>query len=107
MTKSSEWIRRVFLSATVTVLVAVVVALLSSCSIYKSNGRSSFEDRSSGNLPNTNNVGQGEGKAQGKEADTCWTQGAKEPLWNLPENEELRVHALSSELIEVCLVGPE
>jgi len=113
-----EWIRRCLLSATITLAVAAFIALISACSVYKSNGRSQFESDSKGNLVKTN-VGRSQSPPrnpvsvqtdptlQPEQEDTCWTQPLHEPLWDLPENQELRVHSLNSELIEVCLVADQ
>lgn len=84
----------------VVVGVAIVVALISGCSVYKSNGRKSFEDRAPGSIVNRN-VGSG-GSILSSDA-TCWTQPAQEPLWSIPENSMLTVQSLNAELLEVCL----
>ena len=102
MTISIEWIQRFLISASITVLVAAFMALVSGCSVYKSSGRDSFESRAPGQPPNkTHSASIFENE---KTEDTCWTQPSRDPLWDLPENSEVRVHALSNELIEVCLV---
>jgi hypothetical protein len=67
---------------------------LTSCQVYRSAGRSQFEDRAPGNV-NTNGAGL---KVE------CWTQPSSEPLWIASENQQqYKVRNLSAEEIEVCL----
>lgn len=96
----SDWVKGVFLSATVTVAVAIMMAFLAGCSVYKSNGRSSFEERAPGNLTT-------QSLSLESTDGTCWTQPSREPLWELPDQEEVRVRLISDDLLEVCLVAGE
>ncbi len=75
------------------------VFLTSGCSVYKSNGRKTFEERAPAN------INRAQALTKIESPDTCWTQPAREPIWELPENEDLRVKSINHELIEVCLVS--
>ena len=65
-----------------------------SCQVYKSAGRSQFEERAPGNV-NTNGAGL---------SVECWTQPSGEPLWITSENQQqYKIRAVTAEEIEVCL----
>lgn len=96
------WIRQFLLSATVSVLVAALIAFISGCSVYKSQGRKDFESRSPDEIVD-NNVGLAQPSVTSFEEGTCWSQPLKEPLWEVPEDLQIRVHRLSHDIIEVCL----
>jgi hypothetical protein len=111
------WTKPFFWSATITIAVAFLMAMLfSSCSVYRSNGRSTFETRYGNQDAVTTQAfsqaavaGGGPTDASSQtsaltDEDTCWTQPAQDPLWDLPENQSLHVRALNHQLIEVCLV---
>jgi hypothetical protein len=97
---SLHWMKPLLLSATITVLVAVFIALIG-CQVYTSNGRKTFEERAPGNVRSASVLSENE------TSDTCWTQSVREPLWSFPEDAELRVHAVNGDIIEVCLVANE
>lgn len=78
-----------------------LIVCLSACSVYKSKGRDSFENRAPQNTSTALTVMKNE---------TCWNQPADEPLWNM-DNEanigehdanDLMVKRLSINEIQVC-----
>jgi hypothetical protein len=73
-----------------------ILLISSGCQVYRSAGRSQFEDHAPGNV-NTNGAGL-------KVEEYCWTQPLNDPLWITPENQQqYKVRNLSAEEIEVCL----
>ena len=112
MTVSGGVLSKVAQTCAITLGVAILIALISGCSVYKSNGRRTFEDKAGDNIVDRE-VGQGtretpKGAFDPNESGAlCWTQPASDPLWSLPENSpaapRLNVRLINSEVIEVCL----
>lgn len=78
--------------------------IISSCSVYRSTGRKSFETKAS-----QNNVTTSAAPLHAEDLDAedlCWTQPSNEPIWNLEHtnsNENsLIVTKLNQEEIQVC-----
>jgi len=84
-----------------TPLISLLLLLPAACSVYKSTGRKSFEDKAAGNI-RTSSLSQ---KIEGKEelSDTCWNQPAADPLWHIDSNQPLTVSSLNNEEIQVCI----
>ncbi|MGZ5279841.1 MAG: hypothetical protein ACXWC9_07865 [Pseudobdellovibrionaceae bacterium] len=84
-----------------TYLISLLLLLPAACSVYKSTGRKSFEDKSAGNI-RTSSLSL---KIEGKEelADTCWNQPSADPLWHIDSNQPLTVSSLNNEEIQVCI----
>lgn len=84
--------------------------MLASCSVYKSSGRSSFEDKSSSNLPAISTQSIHESAPQwsaddeSEENEDCWNQPAQDPLWHVADKELLSVKKLNSQQIQVCII---
>jgi hypothetical protein len=95
--------------------------LVSACSIYRSEGRRLFEDRSSGKIRPLTLPSEGldeTNKAallQQNEIEptplNCWSQPARDPIWRLLPSESYSVRLLKSSgpgnptegLIEICV----
>lgn len=82
--------------------------ITSSCSVYKSTGRKSFESKSSGNLTtgvstqqNDENSNWNSGDAS--EDETCWNQPSSDPLWHIDAEHSLTVQKITDDEIQVCL----
>lgn len=101
---SFDWLRRLVLSCLVAIGIAFLFALISGCSVYKSNGRRTFEDKAPGSVDRqaASQILQNS-DSNLESQDTCWTQPTQEPLWSVPEQAQLSVHLINRELIEVCL----
>ncbi|MFN7729447.1 MAG: hypothetical protein ACK5P7_09860 [Bdellovibrio sp.] len=112
MTVSGKVLSKVAQTCAITLGVAILIALISGCSVYKSNGRRTFEDKAGDNIVDRE-VGQGTRETPNSAFDPvegeglCWTQPARDPLWSLPENSQavtrLNIRLINSEVIEVCL----
>lgn len=86
---------------------------LSACSVYKSSGRKSFENKAPDNVVQSlarvtsaaDLVSQNsDGFIGDDNADTCWHQPAKDPLWHIDPNSALSVSPLNNEEIQVCIL---
>ncbi len=92
-------------------IIIISSCLLTSCSVYKSSGRSSFEDKSSTNLPavSTQAVAENENQWSADEestedSDDCWNQPVQDPLWQVADSETMTVKKINSQQIQVCLI---
>lgn len=85
---------------------------LAACSVYKNSGRNQFEDRApnSINSVSASSSGQSSYDTDVEDEQTCWSQPATDPLWDLDiktgfgekfEN-ELTVKRISNSEIQVC-----
>jgi len=78
-----------------------LILCLAACSVYKSKGRDSFENRAPQNTASATAFSKNE---------TCWNQPADEPLWNMDAGEsiedkyqnELVIKRISTNEIQVC-----
>lgn len=101
-------LKKLVQTCAVTLGVAILIALISGCSVYKSNGRRTFEDKAGDNIVDRE-VGQGSRETPKTVSDlsegdvACWTQPLGEPLWSLPPKFQAHVRVINSEVIEVCL----
>jgi hypothetical protein len=95
--------------------------LLSACSIYRSEGRRLFEDRSSGKIRPLTLPSEGPERTnkaallQQNEIEptplNCWSQPARDPIWRLLPSESYSVRLLNNSdprnpterLIEICV----
>ncbi len=79
-----------------------LVLISSACSVYRSTGRESFENKAPASVGATS--------ISATENETCWTQPSTDPLWNFDSNQglgekfsnELSVIRLNEREIEVC-----
>ncbi len=96
-------------------IIIISSCLLTSCSVYKSSGRSSFEDKSSTNLPavSTQAVAENENqwsadeestKDNTEDSDDCWNQPEQDPLWQVADSDTMTVKKINSQQIQVCLI---
>lgn len=83
--------------------------LLTSCSVYKSTGRSSFEDKSTTNLPAVSTQAVHDNENQwsadddsNQDDNDCWSQPAQDPLWQVSDSETMSVKKINSQQIQVC-----
>lgn len=77
----------------------IAVLAIPSCSVYKSQGRSSFEGRVLDRMK-SGNVGLGT-----QSVNSCWIQPAKDPLWSQPTSQLIVRQAPEplNNMIEVCV----
>jgi hypothetical protein len=83
--------------------------ICSACSVYKSTGRKSFESKASGQISAASGAGVESLKtesAEHEENETCWSQLASEPLWEIDDHTPLIVTKLNDDEIQVCLQAP-
>lgn len=82
----------------------------SACSVYRSTGRESFENKAPASV-NATSISATEANTYNMiEKETCWTQPSTDPLWNFDSNQgigekfsnELSVIRLNDREIEVC-----
>lgn len=99
MILSLEWFRKIIYSCVLTFSIAFLFALISSCSVYKSNGRKGFEDSAPNKVDRSASLSVPE---KSEPQSLCWTQNASEPLWTQDIGTPLTVHWIDSETIEVC-----
>lgn len=83
--------------------------ICSACSVYKSTGRKSFESKASGQTSAASNAGVETPQTEftkSDEKETCWSQLASEPLWEIDDHTPLIVTKLNDDEIQVCLQAP-
>jgi hypothetical protein len=81
-----------------------IFIFLTSCSVYKSSGRKSFESKAPDNIRTSSlNAALKTETAEQDRSDTCWSQPANEPLWHIDSNFPLSVSPLNNEEIQVCI----
>lgn len=79
---------------------------LSSCSVYKSQGRNQFETAVPGKLQ-TQSIKDSTFEDLTETKKECWLQPSGEALWHFAdENHQLLVKTISEKTIEVCEVTP-
>lgn len=81
----------------------LLITLLSSCSVYKSQGRNQFESAIPGKIvPQSYKDSTLEDLNENQNA--CWLQPANEALWHVTEGQKLSVKLISPQTVEVCEV---
>lgn len=87
-----------------------LILLSSACSVYRSTGRESFENKAPASVGATSISATESNIYNTIEKQTCWTQPSTDPLWNFDNNQglgekfsnELSVIRLNEREIEVC-----
>ena len=74
------------------------------CQVYENDGRKSFENRAPSNTVASLQNDEG---LSSENSSLCWSQPAKEALWQRDIDLEAHVKFLNSDTIEVCLIPPE
>ncbi|MCE3010997.1 MAG: hypothetical protein LW875_10335 [Proteobacteria bacterium] len=86
---------------------ALILLLLSlvavGCQVYENDGRKSFENRAPSNTVASL---QGDEDFSSEDSSLCWSQPAKEALWQQDTGLEAHVKFLNPDIIEVCLTLP-
>ncbi len=84
----------------------LIIVLLSSCSVYKSQGRNQFETAVPGKLQ-TQSLKDSTLEDLTETQKECWLQPASEALWHTAdETHKLLVKTISEKTLEVCEVTP-
>jgi hypothetical protein len=80
---------------------------ITSCSVYKSSGRKSFEGDSSGKISHVASSSEKNARHQENLTDdTCWTQPSNEPLWQIDDSAPMTVTKISDDEVQICTSQP-